>query len=69
MFALNFTVITAYTDIIITGKSFFHIFQLVKETFLSSENIKIMILNHFGDDWVALSPTVSVERIVAVGVS
>ena len=41
----------------------------MNETLLRSENIEIVVLHHFGNDRIALSPTVSFGRIGAVGVS
>ena len=61
VFASVFTVITAYANVVITGKRFFHVFQLMKETLLRSENIEIVVLYHLGYHRIALSPTVSME--------
>ncbi len=69
VFTFIFTVIASYADIIITGEGFFHIFQLVKETFLCAENIEVMVLHNLGNHRITLSPTVSAGGVGTIGIS
>ena len=69
VFAFVFTVVAAYADIAITGKGFFHVFQLVKETFLCAENIEVMVLHNLGNHRITLSPTVSAGGVGTIGIS
>ena len=69
VFAFVFTVVAAYADIVITGKGFFHVFQLVKEAFLCAENIEIVILYDLGNHRITLSPAVSTGGVGTIGIS
>ena len=69
VFAFVFTVVAPYTDIVIAGKGFFHVFQLVKEAFLCAENIEIVILHDLGNHRITLSPSVSTGGVGTVGIS